>query len=43
MSNEKSKNGLMQKIKKAAFGGDCCCCNLKIVPEKPDEEKGKSE
>jgi hypothetical protein len=42
MKDEK-ENGLFKKFKKIISGKNCCCCNVNIVPEKSDEEKGDSK
>ncbi|MCZ0861410.1 hypothetical protein O0S10_09295 [Methanocorpusculum sp. MG] len=42
MKEEKEK-GILKKLKKAVTGEKCCCCNIKIVPEKSDESKENSE
>ncbi|WP_338093967.1 hypothetical protein [Methanorbis furvi] len=43
MTEEKPKNGLLRKMKNIVSGENCCCCNVKIVPEKPDENAEKPE
>ena len=43
MSDTNEKTGVFGKLKKALGGSDCCCCGVRIVPEKQDEEDGKSE
>ncbi|MDO9522448.1 MAG: hypothetical protein Q7J08_01910 [Methanocorpusculum sp.] len=43
---EEKKTSIFGKMKKAITGENCsCCCNIKIVPEKPgcDDEAGSKD
>lgn len=42
MSEEKEQ-GMFKKLKKAVTGEKCCCCNIKIVPEKSGKDDGDSK
>ncbi|HJK15461.1 MAG TPA: hypothetical protein O0W98_06175 [Methanocorpusculum sp.] len=35
----KEEKGIFKKLKKAVTGEQCCCCNIKIVPETSEDNK----